>query len=92
MTAICGLCMIYAGLDRYLFASRAIKINTCLLLLFFRQLDKTCQPVDEAGKDLVGSLKSSSEPAACRILVHERNCPFLTSHVYGLIWRSLVVV
>jgi len=36
---------------RYLFASQAIRINTCLLLLFFRQIDKTCQPFDDADND-----------------------------------------
>src|SRR6185503_10572050 len=55
MTATCGLCNFYdAGLkalDQFLFAPWAIKINTCFLLLFFRQPDKTCQPFDDTGKD-----------------------------------------
>jgi hypothetical protein len=36
--------------DRYLFASQAIKINPRVFLLFFRQLDETCQPLDDAMK------------------------------------------
>jgi len=36
--------------DRYLFASKAIKINTCVFLLSFRQLGKTCQPLYNAMK------------------------------------------
>ena len=47
LVAICGdICR-----ARYFFASHVIKINTCSLPLFFRQLDKTRQPTYEAGKD-----------------------------------------
>jgi hypothetical protein len=72
--------------DRYLFVSQTIKMNPCIFLLFFRQVDKTCQPLDDAMKEgLLGSLKTFLGSVEYWTLVHGRNYPFFTSQVYGSI-------